>query len=81
MNRTPRTRSRIVTIYFPDNVLAKIPSPEEKAKTWAIEILRGVAKDPAFSVFHCDVRSTEIDLSQYAMPNLESSEGSKAWIN
>jgi hypothetical protein len=81
LERTPQTPVKRTTIYFPDNVLGTTPSPKEKAEQWAIEVLR-LRNDPQFKGrCHCDVESAEVDLSEYGTPNLESPQGSKAWIN
>lgn len=82
LDRTPETPVKKVTVYLPDNVRRESPSPEGKAQTLAHEVLKlEIANDHQFGVCHWVTESTEVDLSDYATPNLESSNCSKVWRN
>ena len=65
-----------VIVYLPDEVRRASPSPQGEAQQLASQVLRlEIVNDP------WDFESTEVDLSNYATPNLVSSNGSKAWYN
>ena len=72
-----------VIVYLPDEVRRASPSPQGEAQQLASQVLRlEIVNDPNFK-WGCywDFESTEVDLSNYATPNLVSSNGSKAWYN
>ncbi len=51
------------------------------ARRLAHKILKvEIANDPKFHTCFWEFESTKVDLSNYATPNLESSDGSKAWL-
>lgn len=81
-NRIPQTPVKKVTVSLKHDVLQKTPIPEEKAKSWAMQILKSeIERDPQFkSGYHWEVESTEADLSEYLTPNLTSADG-RAWLN
>jgi hypothetical protein len=83
IDKTPQTPVRTVTVYLPESVRGKGPSPEGKAQGLAYEVLKlDILNDPQFkSGCHWEQKSEEVDLSDYGTPNLESSDGSKVWRN
>jgi hypothetical protein len=68
-------------VYLPDEVRLASPSPQSKAQQFASEVLRlEIVNDPQFkSGCYWEFESMEVDLANYGTPNLESSDGSKAW--
>jgi len=83
LDRAPQTPIKKVTVYLPAAVLLTTPSPQAKAQQLASEVLRlEIVNDPQFkSGCYWETESTDVDLSKYGTPNLESSDGSKAWRN
>jgi hypothetical protein len=80
LNRASETPVKTATVYLQDGVRRKSPSPEGKAQMSAHEVLKlEIANDPKFAVCHWVTEPTEADLSEYATPNLVSSDGSKVW--
>ena len=83
LDRAPQTPIKKVTVYLPTSVLLTTPSPQAKAQQLASEALRlEIMNDPQFkSGCYWETESTDVDLSKYGTPNLQSSDGSKAWRN
>lgn len=82
LDRTPQTPVKKATVDLKDEVLRKGPNPQEKAKYLAMEILKSeIEKDPQLrSGHHWEVKSMEVDLLEYATPNLTTTAG-RAWLN
>jgi len=81
LSRTAETPVKTVTVYLPDEVRLTSPSPQSKAQQFASEVLRlEIVNEPQFkSGCYWEFESMEVDLANYGTPNLESSDGSKAW--
>lgn len=82
LDRTHQTPIKMATVDLTDEVLQQTPNPQERAKYFALEILKPeIEKDPRFRSGHyLEVKSMEVDLSEYATPNLTSTAG-RAWLN
>jgi hypothetical protein len=85
ITRTPESPVKVVTVYFPEDVLRKLSSPEVQAKAiqYAKTLLQEeIVNDPHFkSGCGWGARKELVDLSDYATPNLEARDGVKAWLN
>jgi hypothetical protein len=81
-SRTPQTPVKIVTVYLPDAVQSSALNPMDSARFFAEQVVGSeVSKDPRFSNLHFEIEISEVDLSRYAKPTLESSSGAKVWRN
>jgi hypothetical protein len=68
---------------LPEEVNQTTPNPQEKAEQLAHQVLKlEIVNDPQFKGgCYWQTEETEVDLSDYGTPTLESSNGSKAWLN
>lgn len=85
ITRTPETPVKMVTVYFPPDVLLKMSKAEAQTKAiqYANTLLREeVLNDRQFKG-GCgwEAKKELVDLSEYATPNLEARDGMKAWLN
>jgi hypothetical protein len=82
---TSETPVKFATVYLPEEFLRKKSSADAQvqARRYAREVLRtDILNDARFKDgFGWVARKEEADLSEYLTPNLESSNGVKAWVN
>jgi hypothetical protein len=85
ITRTPESPTKFVTVYFPEDVLRKLSSPEAQVKAihYAKTLLQEEnVNDPQFKTGSGWFAKMEpVDLSDYATPNLEAPGGIKVWLN
>jgi hypothetical protein len=72
------------TVAFPDGWFRQISMLEAsaKARQLALKLMQStIAIDPElWRSCHMETRMTEVDLSQYATPNLLAGHGVRAWL-
>src|SRR6516225_9768142 len=77
VDRTLHTPLKKVTVYLPEEVNQTTPNPQEKAEQLAHQVLKlEIVNDPQFKGgCYWQTEETEVDLSDYGTPTLESSNG------
>ena len=84
ITRTPGTPVKIVTVYFPADVLQKMSSADAQTRaiSYANALLREEILNDRLFTGGCgwEAKKEEAELSDYATPNLEGKDGVKAWL-